>query len=117
MKIGLSRGGFTLIEIMIVVSVISCLAAISIPNFVKARSISQKTVCINNLRQISSAMQQWALEAKKGPSSTVSATDVLPYLKGSVQCPAGGTSFGDSYQLTTVANEPTCLKAAPAHTL
>ena len=69
MKINTSRkAGFTLVEIMIVVAIIGLLAAIAIPNFVKARSTSQMNACINNLRQIDGAKQQWALE--KGKTAT-----------------------------------------------
>jgi type II secretory pathway pseudopilin PulG len=39
---------------MIVVAIIGLLAAIAIPNFVKARATSQANACINNLRQIDS---------------------------------------------------------------
>jgi len=111
------NSGFTLIEIMIVVSLIGMLAAIAIPHFLRARATSQRTVCINNLRQISSAMQQWALELKKDANSPVTADDVIPFMKSTIVCPAGGTSFADSYELTIVAVEPICRQVPLTHLL
>lgn len=100
----LNRKGFTLVEIMIVVAIIGLLAAIAIPNFVKARETAQKNACINNLRQIEGAIQQWALENKKTGTSAVTSADVGPYIKGGYPgCPASG-----GYTITDVESDPTC---------
>lgn len=109
--------GFTLVEIMIVVAIIGMLAAIAIPNFVKARGTAQMSACINNLRMIDSAIQEWATEQKKGDTTAVTYQDISSYMKNSVTCPAGGTTFSDSYSITTVADKPTCLKNPDKHKL
>jgi prepilin-type N-terminal cleavage/methylation domain-containing protein len=111
------QSGFTLVEIMIVVAIIGLLAAIAIPNFIKARTTSQKNACINNLRQIDGAIQQWALENKKDAAAAVAFTDISSYLKNAVVCPAGGTTFADSYTVKDVATKPVCQKDGTNHVL
>lgn len=111
--------GFTLVEIMIVVGLIGLLAAIAIPNWVHARTTSQTNACLNNLRQIFGATQQWALDNRQAPDAPVTPDEILPYLRNAVVCPAGGTAatFGTSYTLTTVTNLPVCRIAPAVHIL
>jgi len=79
--------------------------AIAIPNFVHARNTAQMNMCINNLRMIDSAKQQWALENNKKGTDTPTKADIAQYLKNGQfpVCPAGGT-----YTIGVVSNAPTC---------
>jgi len=110
-----SEGGFTLIEIMITLALIGLLASIAIPNFIRSRTTAQTNICINNLRTIDYAIQQWALEQKKAANAPVQFSDISSYLKNSVTCPAGGVSFADSYSISAVGSEPNCQRVPGTH--
>lgn len=98
--------------ILMAIAMIGMLSAIAIPNFVKARQTSMQNACINNLRQIDAAKNEWALEKQKSPGDVPTAADLTPYLKDGKfpVCPAGGT-----YTIGAVSNAPTC--SIPSHTL
>ncbi len=92
--------------------VIGMLAAIAIPNFVKARNTAQMNACLNNLRQIEGAKQMWALETKKEVTDSPTQGDLTAYLKNGQLpiCPAGG-----AYTFNAVGKDPAC--SVPNHRL
>src|SRR3989442_28699 len=96
--------GFKLVEIMIVVAIIGLLAAIAIPNFVKARENAQLNSIFNNLRIIEGAKDQWALENKKGTGDAVaSIVTISDFLKGGTVKPV----VGETYDTTTIGASST----------
>jgi prepilin-type N-terminal cleavage/methylation domain-containing protein len=106
-KLNKRRGGFTLVEIMIVVAIIALLAAIAVPGFLRARKRSQASRILNDLRLIDSAVDQYAIETNKASGATVAVTDWTNYLKkNSVLWNTGADLFTQSYGTQTVDSLP-----------
>jgi prepilin-type N-terminal cleavage/methylation domain-containing protein len=74
-----TRAAFTLVEIMIVVAIIGLLAAIAVPNLIRARERTQLSLIQNNLRLIDSAKSQWSLENGQSSSATATTEQLAPY--------------------------------------
>ena len=114
LTIGNGSQSFANMALLPVVAVPAMFSAIAIPNFVKARSTSQQNACINNLRQIDAAKNQWALETNKKTGDPCTADDLKPYIRlinGQLpKCPAGGT-----YTIGAIGETPTC--SVPSHKL
>jgi prepilin-type N-terminal cleavage/methylation domain-containing protein len=97
-KLQTRRGGFTLVEIMIVVAIIALLAAIAVPNFLRARKRSQATRVLEDLRILDSATDQYAIENNKTSLGGAYFNDLKNYIKsGTVLYATGADIFGDSY--------------------
>jgi prepilin-type N-terminal cleavage/methylation domain-containing protein len=106
-KFNKRRGGFTLVEIMIVVAIIALLAAIAVPGFLRARKRSQASRIINDLRLIDSAVDQYAIETNKKSGDKVDITDWTNYLKkGTNLYSSGKDILGNDYGVQTVDSLP-----------
>jgi prepilin-type N-terminal cleavage/methylation domain-containing protein len=116
-KLTKNRGGFTLVEIMIVVAIIALLAAIAVPGFLRARKRSQASRIVNDLRLIDSAVDQYAIENNKATGATANTADWTTYMKkGSALYNTGSDLFGNAYGVQTVDSLPK-LPAATWNTL
>jgi hypothetical protein len=113
---GLALGGLITgyLSIALSIFVIPLVAAIAIPNFVKARTTAQMNACMSNLRQIDGAKQAWALDTKQPETATPAVQDLDPYFRqggfSAMKCPAGGV-----YTINTAGEKPTC--SIPTHRL
>jgi prepilin-type N-terminal cleavage/methylation domain-containing protein len=111
------RGGFTLVEIMIVVAIIALLAAIAVPGFLRARKRSQASRILNDLRMIDSAVDQYAIETNRTTGAVVNTADWTNYLKkGSLLYNSGKSLLGTAYGVQTVDSIPQ-VQAADLNTL
>jgi prepilin-type N-terminal cleavage/methylation domain-containing protein len=109
-------GGFTLIEVMVVVAIIATLVSVGLTSLFKARRTAAEKTCIGNMMQLDSAKQQWAVNENKPVTETPTHTDIIGaelYLKQMPACPSGG-----SYTIFNVATKPTCnLATTDGHSM
>jgi prepilin-type N-terminal cleavage/methylation domain-containing protein len=106
-KLNKRRGGFTLVEIMIVVAIIALLAAIAVPGFLRARKRSQASRILNDLRMIDAAVDQYAIETNRTTGAAVAITDWTNYLKkGTSLYNSGNSILGSPYGAQVVDTIP-----------
>ena len=106
-KLTTKRGGFTLVEIMIVVAIIALLAAIAVPGFLRARKRSQASKILNDLRMISGAVDQYAIEHSKKSDDVVDVVDWTNYIKKDIPLYATGKDlFGNDFGQQIVDSLP-----------
>lgn len=106
------KGGFTLVEIMIVVLIIGILLAVAVPNFLKARENSRTKSCVANLKRICTAKEQWAIDFKKADGDTPTKANLTTegaesgrYIKQWPECPSGGDYEAG---INAIGTDPVC---------
>lgn len=98
------KNGFTLVEVMIVITIIAMLLAIATPSFVKTRNTARTNSCFSNLKAVDGAKMQWAMESRKADGDSVEWDNLVPsYIKGQVACP-----WGFAYTLQPIGTPPYC---------
>src|SRR4051812_21238649 len=75
------RSGFTLVELMIIVALISLISAMALPNYLRGRKRAQATRILEDLRLIDSAMEQYAMENQMTDGVAIPWTSISPYMK------------------------------------
>jgi prepilin-type N-terminal cleavage/methylation domain-containing protein len=108
------RRGFTLVEIMIVMAIISVLFTIAIPNWLNARTTSQAKACARTLRTIAIAKEQYGMTRRLPVTATPTFNDLVTdgYLRAVPLCPEGY-----NYTMGSLATEPTCNSGLTGHSL
>jgi hypothetical protein len=94
---------------------------IGVPMFIKAHACSCSNACVNNLRQIDAAINEWALEQGKTNGTVVTEDDVKPYIKLNSKGKVPGCPDGGKYIYGKVGDIPqiscSLSTATPAHKL
>lgn len=88
-----NKKGFTLIELMIVIAIIAILAAILVPNFLRARAQGQYTQCQANCKNIGTALEMYSTDNSGNyPKSSDFGTKLTSdYLRQIPTCASAGT--------------------------
>lgn len=113
------QNGFTLIELVVVVAIVSVLAALTLPSIVSARAVAGEGDAVSALRQISNAQSIYQLMDKNGDGA-INFAETLPDLVGAgLLDPTFTDTERQGYLYTVTVNGPdrsdwSCV-AVPAH--
>jgi prepilin-type N-terminal cleavage/methylation domain-containing protein len=107
--------GFTLIELMIVISIIAVLSAIMIPNFIRARSTAKFSACQENFHTLATGLEEYANEnGSKYPNAL--AVVVPSYTKVIPTCPAAASdTYSSGYAVTSNPDQYTLVCVGQYH--
>ena len=94
------RSGFTLVELMIVVAIISLLAGIAAPSYARSRKRAQATRVLEDLRILDYALDRWTIDNNKSTGNIATLSDLLPYIKVGSQLSQGSDTLGNSFGST-----------------
>ncbi len=110
-------GGFTLIELMIVIAIIAILAAILVPNFIRARAQGQYTACKSNLKNVATALEMYSTDAAgRYPAALITLTNGERYLRSLPTCPSRGTdTYKDVYEAASNPDKYTVYCSGTNH--
>ncbi|MFC1577344.1 prepilin-type N-terminal cleavage/methylation domain-containing protein [Candidatus Omnitrophota bacterium] len=102
--------GFTLVEVMIVIAIIGLIAAIALPNYFRARAMADQSACIENLRQIETAVQVWAIDTGADADAAPGQDELVPdFIRIWPQCQ------GEDYAIPSVEESPACPNDVDGH--
>jgi prepilin-type N-terminal cleavage/methylation domain-containing protein len=112
-KINRFPRAFTLVEIMFTMLIIGILVAIAVPSFVRSRANSRQKACVENMRQITAAKEQWAMDNHKSLSDApVWPSDLVGFDKYIKEAAPSCPSDSSPYNPNEVNALPTCGSAA-----
>jgi prepilin-type N-terminal cleavage/methylation domain-containing protein len=108
------RRGFTLIEVMITVSILAILLAVAVPNWIQSRERANARTCQKQLQTIRSAKESYVMARNLGDSATITMDDLVNdgWLRPGISCPEGF-----SYVVGAVNEDPTCSSGLSDHVI